>query len=340
MNSTVLPRAAPNGRSSMILSVSLGEVTIQQKLHRESFPADGTSVETGGMAGEVQLQLELRAAADAAEDAARYSAAGDTRRGHRTSRQTRATVHQGNGWRVHAANVRRHLGLAPKEAPTLDRRVPRRVLVVGQDARAAPIDPALLAMFHREVHLYRHLGIEGVPTKRATVQMMSVALQQVPLKEIRMRIKLLAGAASVLLTDLTQVVLDEMGQHVFAIRERSVALRARMPGHFIAVIGLQVPCQMFPKRFKVLQGGAALAAQQGTGGVAATGVRAGPDRMLVRKIGRLWRAPLRSLRSCVSRGSVVNAVHLRLAVLDRRCRRRATALAMLKNVVLGVGGRR
>lgn len=77
---------------------------------------------------------------------------------------------------MHAAYVRRHLSLAPEEASALAGCVARRVFVVRQGARAAPIDPAFLTVFHREMHLDRHPGVERVPAQSATVQMMRVAV--------------------------------------------------------------------------------------------------------------------------------------------------------------------
>lgn len=79
MHPAVFPRVAPDGRL-VVSRVRLSDVSVQQELHRKSLLADGTPVETGGMAGQVKLQLELRVAADAAEDATRRGAAGDARR--------------------------------------------------------------------------------------------------------------------------------------------------------------------------------------------------------------------------------------------------------------------
>lgn len=119
MNTPILP--VSDRRRLVILRclmVNLSDVSVQQKFHRETLPADGTPVETGRVAGQVKLQLELRAAARPAEDAARRDDAG--RRGW-TSRcsSDRTVVNQGRDdgrRRVYVAHVGRHLGLAPEEA--------------------------------------------------------------------------------------------------------------------------------------------------------------------------------------------------------------------------------
>lgn len=235
------------------------------------------------------------------------------------------------------ADVRRHLGLAPEEAPALAGRVARRVFVIGQGARAAPVDPALLTVLHREVHLDRYPGVERVPAQGATVQVMRVAVEQVPLKEVGMRVELLAGAAGVLFADLAQVVLDQMVQHALAVGEGRLALGTRVSRHLVAVVGLQVPRQVFPEGLEVFESGAATTAQEGTSGV--TAVCGGSVRgEFVREI-RRFRHVSGPLQPRVSR--IVDAVHLRLPVLHHgRTRRGGPAiLAVLKNVVLGVGGR-
>lgn len=154
--------------------VNLGDVSVQQEFHRETLSADGTPIETGRVAGQVKLKLELRTAAGPAEDATRRDNAGCRGRTP-CCNSDRTAVHQrrGNGRRrVYIAHVGRHLGLAPEEAPAIAGnrvRSRRRVLVVGQRAYATSINPALLAVLDREVHLYRYLGIERVPAQSATV---------------------------------------------------------------------------------------------------------------------------------------------------------------------------
>lgn len=106
---------------------------------------------------------------------------------------------------MHTAHVGCYLGFASEVTPAVagcrirDR---WRVLIVGQSARAASIDPALLAVLHREVHLYRHPGVESVPAQSAAIEMMSVYVQQVFLKLLRMRVQLLARVTCVLLAKL------------------------------------------------------------------------------------------------------------------------------------------
>lgn len=163
-----------------------------------------------------------------------------------------------------------------------------------------------------------------------------------PLKEIGMRVEFLAGAAGVLLADLTQVVLNQMVQHVFAVGKGRFALRTRVSRHLVAVIGLQVSRQVFPERLEVLQSGAALTAEKGTSGVAAAatadaGIRGGPvSGVFVREI-RRFRHVSAPLQPRVSRDAVVDAVYFRLPVLHRGSRRGPTILTVLENIVLGVG---
>lgn len=327
--------------------VNLSDMSIQQEFHRETLPADGTPVETGRMAGEMKLKLELRAATRSAEDAARRDDAGCRGRTSRSSDRT--AIYQGRDdgerRRVYTAHVGRHLGLAPEEAPAVAGvcrvRPRRRVLVVGQGAYATSVDPTLLAVLDREVHLYRHLGVERVPAQSATVQMMRVGVQQVSLKLIRMRVELLARAAREFLADLTEVVFGQMGQHVLAGREDGLALGTQMlPAGYllVAVVGLQVPGHVLAKGLEILERGVTLTAQQGVGGVASGGIRGCPGRTFVREIGGFQSRVSASRHSGVSRWSaVVNAVQLRLAVIYPGRRRQSAVLAVLENVVLGVG---
>lgn len=118
-------------------------------------------------------------------------------------------------------------------------------------------------MLDREVHLYRHLGVERVAAQSATVQMMRVGVQQVSLKLVRVRIKFLAGAAREFLADLAEVVLGQVGQHVFAGREDGLALGAQMlPAGYllVAMVGLQMPSHVLAKGLEVLQRSVTLAA--------------------------------------------------------------------------------
>lgn len=260
--------------------MNLGDVSIQQEFHRETLSADGTSVETGRVAGQVKLKLELRTAAGPAEDAARRDNTGG-RGWTPCCNSDRTAVHQGWGngrRRVYIAHMGCHLGLAPEEAPAITGnrvRPRRRILVVGQRAHATSVDPALLAVLDREVHLYRYFGVKRVPAQSATVQMMCMGVQQVSLKLIRMRIEFLAGAARVFLTDLTQVMLGQVGQHVLTGREDGLALGTQMLSGYllVTVISLQVPGHVFAKGLEILQRGVALAAQQSIGSIATRGVR-------------------------------------------------------------------
>lgn len=293
----------------------------------------------------MKLQLELRAAAHAAEDTARRDAAAG-RRGRTPRGSHRTTVHQGSDERrrVHTAHVGCHFGFAPEEAPAVaGRRIRdwRRVLIIRQRTCIASVDPALLAVLHREVHLYRYSGVKGVPAQGAAIEMMSVHIQQVLLKLLRMRIQLLARVTRVLLANLAQIMFGQVNQHVLAIWEDDLALGTRMlpaGGLLSAMIGLQMPRQMFAERLKILQRGAALAAQQRTSGVTASDAVSGVSgRVLVREIGRFRRVSA-ARRSGIPHGAVVNAVQLRLPVIYRRCR--SAILTVLKNIMLGVGGRR
>lgn len=249
------------------LMVNLSDMPVQQKFHRETFPTNGTSVEAGRVTGQVKLKLEFRTAACSTEDAARRDDAG-RRSWTSCCSSDRTVINQGRDDRrrcVYIAHVGRHLGLAPEEAPAVAGsrvRPRRRVFVVGQSAYATSINPALLAVLDCEMHLYRHLRVERIAAQSATVQMMSVGVQQVSLKLIRMRVKFLAGTAREFLTDLTQIMLGQVGQHVLAGWKNGLALRTYMlPGYFlVAMVGLQVPSHVFTKGLEILQRSITLAA--------------------------------------------------------------------------------
>lgn len=216
--------------------MSLGHVSVEQKFHSEAFPADGTSVQAGRVAGQVKLQLQLRIAADPTENASRHSIPSDAGCRRWTPSNGAAIRHCGRS--VDVPDMIRHLRFAPEEASTLPRRVSRRVLIIGHSARIAPIDPALLTVLHSEVNLYRYSGVKSVPTQSASVQMVRVAVEQVPLQEVRMRVQLLAGSASILLADLTQIMLRQMRQHVLPVLETGFAFRTGMPHRIVPMISL------------------------------------------------------------------------------------------------------
>lgn len=281
MNATVLPGVAPDGRCLMCLS----DMAIQEELHREGLPAQRAPVETSRVTGKMKLELELGAAADAAEDATRNTTdAGCRGRAPRSTHRAAVRQRRDHRWRVHASHVCHHFSLAPEEAPTVitGSRITarRRVLVVGDSATsAAPIHLAFLAVLHREVHLYRHPGVERVATERAPIEMMRVYVEQVSLQQVRMRVELLARVAYVLLADLAEVVLGQVCEHVLAIREDRIALGTRMlqltgNGRLLIaphMVRLKMPSDVLAERVKVLERGTALGAQQGTSGVSSTG---------------------------------------------------------------------
>lgn len=155
--------------------MSLSDMPVQQKLHGESLPANWTPVQISRMAGQVQLQLQLGAAGNAAEDASGPRLPGDTRGGSRAS--SHWTGVRDTWRRVDVPNVTCHFALTSEEALALARGIARRVLVVGQRANVAPVHPALLAVLHGEVDLYSDSGIEGVSAQGAPVKVVSVALE-------------------------------------------------------------------------------------------------------------------------------------------------------------------
>lgn len=179
--SSVFSGAAPRGRLMVTGVMSLSDVSVEKKLDGESLSANRASVQAGRVAGQVKLQLQFGIATDPAENAPRPG--GGTRNtgcGGGTPRYRAVVRHRGRC--VNVSDVAGHFGFASEEAPSLPGRVTGRVLVIGNGASVASIDSALLAVFHREMDLYRYPGVESVPAQSASVEMMSVAVEEMPLE--------------------------------------------------------------------------------------------------------------------------------------------------------------
>lgn len=95
-----------------------------------------------------------------------------------------------------------------------------------------------------------------------------MSVKQVSLQQIRVVVKLAARIASVLLRHLTQKVFRQMGQHVFPLLKKGIALGTVKPRALlqtaVALVGLKVTCQVLAKRLEVLQGSSALTTEQST----------------------------------------------------------------------------
>lgn len=100
--------------------------------------------------------------------------------------------------------------------------------------------------------LYRHSGIKSVFTESASVKVVSVTIEQVPLKKIWMGIELFAGTTGILFANLAQIMLCQVHQHVFPVLESGLTLGTRMSDSIVSMISLKVSGQMFSERFKVL----------------------------------------------------------------------------------------
>ena len=96
-------------------------------------------------------------------------------------------------------------------------------------ARRAAVQVALVAVPHREVHLHVHLRLERLPAEGAAVEVVRVDVHQVFLQLVGLRERLPAAGAAVL-GGHRQVVRDQVGLQVVALRGGAVALRGGAAG--------------------------------------------------------------------------------------------------------------